>query len=207
MRRPIMKHISGMKAYLTQAYSQPDPELVRLLARKVYQGIITQARFDHFEGLVKLAFQGFVNDRINSTLQRASDIANTTTDEHDLPASVESDAEDFVSEGESANSESEKSIITTVEEVQGYELVKTIVGTIVDPHRVTMRDTKSYCGVLLDDNNRKIICRLRFNAASVKYLGLLDEDRNETRCVLDSIEDISTYGDQLRAAATRLMDE
>ena len=84
-------------------------------------------------------------------------------------------------------SEGRKSITTTVEEVQGYELVKTIVANIVDPSRITIRDTQSYCGVLLDDNNRKTICRLRFNAASVKYLALLDEDRRETRYRLDSI--------------------
>ena len=200
-----MKHIHGMKTYLSQAYSQPDSDFVRLLARKVYSGVITQARFEHFEGLVKLAFQGFVNDRINSTLQRASDIANTSTDEDDVSSTGEHDEPEIVSEGETGNGD--KSIVTTVEEVQGYELVKTILDTVVDADRVVMRDTKSYCGVLLDDNNRKIICRLRFNAASVKYLGLIDEDRHETRYLLNSIEDISIYDDQLRAAAVRLMNE
>lgn len=200
-----MKHIQGMKTYLAQAYSHPDSDFVRLLARKVYSGVITQARFDHFEGLVKLAFQGFVNDRINNTLQRASDIANTDADDDDVPINDEKDARLTASESEQADGE--KSINTTVEEVQGYELVKTILGTVVEQDRVVMRDTKSYCGVLLDDNNRKIICRLWFNAASVKYLGLLDQDRHETRYRLQSIEDISIYSDELRAAATRLVNE
>ena len=193
-----MKHIHGMKSYLTQIYSQPDSDFVRLLARKVYPGIITQTRFEHFEGLVKLAFQGFINDRINSTLQRASDIANTVTDDDDLasgPDTVGELADDSVF--------GPRSMVTTVEEVQGYELVKTLVDNVVDASRVTMRDTQSYCGVLLDDNNRKTICRLRFNATSVKYLGLLDDDRQETRYQLDAIADIANYADEIRAAVQR----
>ena len=196
-----MKHIHGMKSYLTQVYSQPDSDFVRLLARKVYTGIITQTRFEHFEGLVKLAFQGFINDRINSTLQRASDIANTVTDDDDLASGPDSD----LTVGEPADDSvpGQRSMVTTVEEVQGYELVKTLVDNIVDVSRVTMRDTQSYCGVLLDDNNRKTICRLRFNAASVKYLGLLDDDRKETRYQLDAITDITNYAEEIRSAVQR----
>ena len=198
-----MKHIRGMKAYLAHMYSQPDSDFVRLLARKVYSGVITQSRFEHFEGLVRLAFQGFINDRISNTLQRASDIANTEGDEEELPADSEADAEATESDDLSDGS---KSITTTIEEVQGFELVRTIVENIVDPDRVVMRDTQSYCGVLLDDNNRKTICRLRFNAASVKYLALLDEDRRETRYRLDSIDEISRYAIELQAAVKRYLD-
>ncbi len=197
-----MKHIHGMKSYLTQAYIQPDPDFVRLLARKVYAGSITQTRFEHFEGLVKLAFQGFINDRINSTLQRASDIANTVTDDDDdLAPGPDSD----FTVGEPADDPvfGQRSIVTTVEEVQGCELVKTLLENMVDASRITMRDTQSYCGVLLDDNNRKTICRLRFNAASVKYLVLLDDDRHETRYQLDAIADITNYAEEIRAAVQR----
>ena len=85
-------------------------------------------------------------------------------------------------------------------------MVKTIVADIVDPSRITIRDTQSYCGVLLDDNNRKTICRLRFNAASVKYLALLDEDNRETRYRLDSIDDISRYAVEIQATVRRHLD-
>ncbi len=200
-----MKHIHGMKDYLAQIYGQPDPDFVRLLARKVYSGVITQSRFEHFEGLVKLAFQGFVNDRINSTLQRATDIANTAVDDDERLQTHESDSNPTETDDDS--SPSRRGIVTTVEEVQGYELVKTLLEDTVEPSRVTMRDTQSYCGVLLDDNNRKIICRLRFNATSVKYLGLLDSERNETRYQLDHIDDISQYADEIRSIVNRLLQE
>ena len=200
-----MKHIQGMKAYLAQSYSQPDADFVRFLARKVYSGMITQSRFEHFEGLVRLAFQGFVNDRINNTLQRASDIANTIDDGTAMAPTEE--VELSVPDADDEPADTGKSIITTVEEVEAYELVKTILNHVVDTARIAIRDTKSYCGVLLDDNNRKPICRLRFNAASVKYLGLFNEERNETRYPIDSIDDISGYADQIRVTVERYMRE
>ena len=51
-------------------------------------------------------------------------------------------------------------------------------------------------GILLDDNNRKHICRLRFNYTT-KYLGLMDVDKNEQKHVLESLDDIFNFSEQL----------
>lgn len=61
-----------------------------------------------------------------------------------------------------------------------------------------MRDTKSYCGVLLDNNNRKPICRLHFNR-SKKYFGVFDSGKNETRHEVESPLDIFKYESELIA--------
>jgi hypothetical protein len=63
-----------------------------------------------------------------------------------------------------------------------------------------MRDTKSYFGVLLDDNNRTPICRLRFNAAQ-KYLGTINIDKKETNNPIASLDEIYNFSDQIRATA------
>jgi len=59
--------------------------------------------------------------------------------------------------------EDDKTIETTEFEMEGYHIVRAIVAEAVSLDRVFIRDTMSYCGVLLDDNNRKPICRLHFN--------------------------------------------
>ena len=68
---------------------------------------------------------------------------------------------------------------------------------MLDVKRVVMRDTKSYCGILLDDNNRKPICRLRFNY-SKKYLGLMS-NKNEERVEIANVDDIFTYADRIKS--------
>ena len=165
-----LKHIAGMKAYLTEMLGQPDEDFVRLLARRVYTGLLVQSRMEHFTSLAKLAFHEFVNDHISDTLRRASDIVNSDISE--VEAVIQADDDDDQPEG------GQRNIVTTAEELEGYELVKAIVGECVDPERVVIRDNQSYCAIVLDNNNRKPICRLRFTPTR-KRLELLDSELGE----------------------------
>lgn len=65
-------------------------------------------------------------------------------------------------------------IITTEEEREGFYIVRAILSEIIDTSRVTMRDRISYCGILLDDNNRYPICRLYFNDLDNLVVGFFD---------------------------------
>jgi hypothetical protein len=57
----------------------------------------------------------------------------------------------------------------------------------------------SYFGVLLDDNNRKPICRFHFGKAK-RYIGLFDNaDKNEDRVAIDSLNDIYNLADRIKA--------
>ena len=59
-----------------------------------------------------------------------------------------------------------------------------------------MRDAKSYCAILLDDNNRKPIARLHFNRAK-KYVSLFD-GKQEERVPIATLEDIYEYAGRLQ---------
>lgn len=54
---------------------------------------------------------------------------------------------------------------------------------------------------MFDDNNRKPICRLRFNNLDRLVLGVFDHDKNETRHELASVQDIYGYRSALLAVA------
>ena len=54
-----------------------------------------------------------------------------------------------------------------------------------------------YCGILLDDNNRKPICRLWLNSAQ-KYIGLFDGKKQEERVPIDDLDDIYKLADRLK---------
>ncbi len=66
----------------------------------------------------------------------------------------------------------------------------------------THRDAKRYFAVLLDDNNRKPIARLHFNGRQ-KYLGILDEQKTETRHPIDELDAIYEHADAIREAVVR----
>ena len=95
----------------------------------------------------------YINDQVNERLKSA--ITGIT------PATVETQTETQQSEDDEQKDESE--IITTLEELEGFHIVKAITRAVLEAPRITHRDTKSYCGILVDDNNRKPLCRLHFN--------------------------------------------
>ncbi len=92
---------------------------------------------------------------------------------------------------------------TTEEEWQGFFAVKAILSQDIAPERIVMWDVRSYCGVLLDDNNRKPICRLHFNNESKKYLGLIGKGKAEDRVPITSIDEMFKYADRIRATPKR----
>ena len=92
---------------------------------------------------------------------------------------------------------------TTHEELEGFFIVKSIIRTLVEANHIGHRDTQSYFGILLDDNNRKPVCRLHFNR-SQKYVGILDAEKKETRHPIDLLDDIYKLSDEL-IAATKLV--
>lgn len=72
----------------------------------------------------------------------------------------------------------ENKIVTTEEEREAFYIIKAIVGARVKASRIYMRDKETYCGILLDDNNRKPICRLHYNGKR-KTVSFFDTDTEE----------------------------
>jgi len=136
----------------------------------------------------------FVNRKVEDRLKSALAKETVISPEQKTAASPESAA--GVSP-ESVEIAKEKAV-TTQDEIDGFYVVKSILRETVDPHRIMMRDLKSYCSILLDDTNRKPVCRLRFNAAQ-KYIGLFDQDKNEEVVPIDNVDDIFKYADRLKA--------
>ncbi len=59
----------------------------------------------------------------------------------------------------------------------------------ISAERVVMRDAKSYCAMLLDDNNRKPICRFWLEGKAW-YIGLFDREKNVERVPISTLEEI-----------------
>ncbi len=183
-----LKYTKGMKVVLADEFANPSEELVRMLTGRVYSGRMTQAVRDQFGELVKKACAEFINDRVKMRLQSAIDREPVT-----VPAETAAEKT-----GRTSADDKEKLVETTLEELEAYHIVKSIVRSVVASDRVIMRDTQSYCGVLLDDNNRKPICRLFFNQ-SQRYIGLFDAEKNCTRFPIASLDEIYNYAEQLCA--------
>ena len=173
-----LKYTRQIKKLLAEQMESPSDEFVRFCASKVFNGPLTPNRREYFSGIAKRGFQQLVNDCINDRLKSA----------------MKGTGEGFDSETDVVLGDE---VMTSPEELEGFYLVKSLLRDVVDTTRIVHRDTHSYMGILLDDNNRKPIARLHFNRQR-KYLGVFDENRKEERVPIESLDDIFKYADKIR---------
>ena len=190
-----------IKRAIAAEFKDPSDDWIRFFTNRVYEGAFTQKVREQFTPLVGKASQQFLNEQVNNRLATALGAGSTPPP---LPPEVDP-AGEISSQEEAVRDleETQEEIITTAEELSAFNIVRAIVCNQVDMSRVSYRDAKSYCAILLDNNNRKTIARLHFNR-SQKYIGILDENKIETRHPLDALEQIYTLSDQLRATVERL---
>ena len=173
-----LKYVAAIKPVLSQQMSEPSDELIKLIGSEVYEGRLSPTVKEMLATATKAAFREIIRERLRARLNTALEEPESDVENEDV--SVSGDSE----------------IITTEEEIEGYLLVKSILRGTVDTTRIVIRDAKSYCAVLLDDNNRKPIARLHFNR-SQKYVGLFHGESEEKNAIAD-LDQILDFGDQLK---------
>ncbi|MFD5213916.1 type I restriction endonuclease [Microbacterium sp. NPDC058345] len=189
-----LKYIGALKREIAGQFREPTDEWIKFFTSRVYDGAFTQRVRQQFTGLVGKAAHQFLNERVNDRLKAALGVSGASQIAEVPPTTSSEVAE--------ADLDRDTEIETTLEELEGYQIVKAIACGEVKPQRVTQRDAKSYFAVLLDDNNRKPIARLHFNGKQ-KYLGLLDEEKSETRHTIGDLDEIYVHAEAIRDAVRR----
>lgn len=182
------KYVSAIKNIFKEEVKNPSEDFVRLFASRLTDKPLRQNIIDEFKAYVKTAFSEIVTDM-------AQDKINSLKSK--LTVEIDGNNE------EAEKTEEDNGIITTEEEIQGFFIVKSILAEKIDLDRIAARDTKSYFGILLDDNNRKWIARLYFNTKQ-KYLSLHIEDKQEEKYPIEKLQDIYNFKDKLINVIDRL---
>ncbi len=174
-----LKYTKEIKKVILEELQLPSNEFVRVFANKTYSGRLTEKVMEEFKELVQKAFTQTigekVSDRLNAALNKETEKQQTEILTEEIKDSK---------------------IITTEEELEGYRIVVAILRRKLKINRIAYRDTQSYFGILLDNNNRKPLCRLHLNG-NKKYIGLFDKNKNETKKLIETIDNIYEFEDEL----------
>ncbi len=179
-----LKYVNELKAILNVEFQTPSEGLVRFFAKQIYQGVLTAKLVEQFSGLTKRSLQQFINDLITERLKSALKKEN----EEEQKAAEQDAVQVAVT--------NENKVETTEVEKEGFMIVKTILRQKVKHNRIVFRDAQSYFAILLDDNNRKTICRLYLNG-SKRYIGVFDDQKKEIRNEILTVDDIFNYSEVL----------
>lgn len=176
-----LKYMNELKTLINIEFQNPSEGLIKLFAKQIYKGMLTSKMVEQFGALTRKSIQQYINDLITDRLKSA------------LKKENEAEPSDPEKELAPTGTEEKSAVIeTTEEEKEGYMIVKTILRQLIKPARVAYRDAQSYFAILLDDNNRKTICRLYFNG-SRKYIGTFDEQKKETKTEIMTLDDIFKF--------------
>jgi len=167
----LLKLQSLLRKELEKEMAEPSEEVVRLLASRVQGGRVTAQVRENFGKMIVSTFSAIIRDRVNERLSSALNAASPSGTEEDGLANETSDV-----------------MVTTAEELAGFHIIQAIASKVVKPTRIVMRDAKSYCAILLDDNNRKTIARLHFNGLTTNYLGTFTDKTEERHLIADMTE-------------------
>lgn len=170
-----LKLESLIRIEVEREFASPSDELIKLMAGRVQTGRLTAAVREQFGSILAASIAGLIRDRVNERLTSALNVTNPSPD--------------HIAEGGMDDPSAGDGVITTDDEIGGFRIVQAIAARHVDPSRIVIRDSKSYCAVLLDDNNRKTLARLHFNSVTTRYIGTF-VGKLETRHPVSALTDL-----------------
>lgn len=179
-----LKFTIELKNLIQQELNNPTPEFVKHFAKQVYPSVVTAKVLEQFTNLTKKSVQQYISDLITDRLKSALTIEKEADKEANATVPVETPAEVI------------SKVVTTNEELEAFMIVKTILRQKIPAARITHRDAQSYFAILLDDNNRKTICRLYLGSGK-NFIGIFDEQKKETKTEITSLDDIFKFSDNL----------
>ncbi len=180
-----LKYIKAIRKEFEKEIEQPSDELVRLLVNRFFDKPLTANRMSTFKEYTKKALTVSINESISDRLKSALHISQQIEKQDEGKANDTNEALEITK------------VITTEEELDAFQIVKAILREKIPAERIAARDTQSYYGVLLDNNNRKPVCRFHFNTAN-KYLELFHKGKDAGEKIsLPNLDAIYTYRSQL----------
>src|SRR5699024_7271967 len=128
-----LRNLKGIKAQISREMENPSETLIRLLSADLMDGRrYTKSVIDEFREVVKQAFNQSVNDKVQQRLTQAWSQESERTQQTEEETEALPDGVVRI----------DGDIVTTQEEVDAFERVRTLVGEVIDPQRVFIRDAR-----------------------------------------------------------------
>ncbi len=173
-----LKYIKQFEEVIESEYRNPSDDFVKYLINKanIFDGRITDKVIEKHKSTTVEAFNLFMSKVMKTSLD----------------FSLTSKAEEKGNKNE---------IVTTLEELEGYAIVKSILSGNFDINRITYRDNASYFNIIIDNNILKTVCRLYLNKSN-KYIAFLvskngEKRSTEERLLINSVNDIYNFKERI----------
>ena len=174
-----LKYLGQMKRILKEEFSNPSDDFVKMILNKgIYDGVKTTNVIERYKPILKKSINIYFNELLNSKIKNVIEESMEETNEDEI------------------KSNNEPKIVTTVEELQSFYTVKSILSEQCDLERITYKDNENYFAILLDNKVTRWLCRI-YIKENVKYVIIPDENKNDKRYDFNNVNELYKYRKQL----------
>lgn len=190
-----------VKELITKNFQNPGDEFTRYFVKCINDRKSTAKLIEQYRPIVKKSIASVINDIIADRLNVAIKNENKEKDQpkdddmHSNP--TEQTEEDKLPDGV-VYQDKEKGVTTTQEEIDAYNIVRSILRQYVDVKRIQYNDYKSYFTVNLDGSTWWWICRLYLGKRKKQFCIPKDNYASNEWIEIENIDDIFKYADRLK---------
>lgn len=189
-----------IKEILIKNFQSPGDEFTRYFVRCINDWKSTSKQIEQYRPIVKKTIAAVINDIISDRLNTAinnGQTENVSPEPVNPPVNAGEDTGEKLPDG-IVHMDKESGVLTTQEEIDAYNIVRSILREHIDVAHITYKDYKSYFVVNLDNSEWWWICRIFIGARS-KWIGIPSAGyKNNEQIQIDSIDDIFKYADKLK---------
>jgi hypothetical protein len=178
----------AIRQVINRNFENPSAKFTQYFVKETNNGYYTAKQIEQYVPLVKKEIGSYIDDVISERLNKAKEQQTVEqTGGKPEPADKPKDT-----------TESNNGIVTTREELDAYNIVRSILRKEVDVSRITYKDCKTYFIINLDNTNRKWEWIYRFYFNAYKYISFPSENgKGEDKIWIKSLDEIFNHSDRL----------
>lgn len=193
-----LKYTSAIESFVKTQFATPNDDFVKYLISKVYNGKRVQSAIYKFKPIVKKSLnqliEELVNERLTQALTREKPAVETSTPPEQKNTPVDSRIE------------------TTQEEIDAYDIVKSMLKTILPADKISYNDTVYYFSINFGEKRTDWICRLVLKD-KVKYIVIPSNDADARkhnigygkRYELENVNSLYNLADLIKESAKKFV--
>ena len=179
-----------IKDLLTRNFQEPGEEFTRYFVRCLNDWKSTAKQIEQYKPILKKSIASVINDIIAERLNVA--IKN----EEQKP-----DTQVIAEQDENIESTEKQSdgVVTTQEELDAYNVIRSILRKNIDASKIVYKDFKSYFVIGVESASYWWVCRLAFGTRKKTIYIPTDDYKSTEKIDIDTIDDIFKYADKIEA--------
>lgn len=193
-----LKYTNAIEYFVKTQFATPSDDFVKYLISKVYNGKRVQSAIDKFKPIVKKSLnqliEELVNERLTQALTREKPAVETSTPPEQKNTPVDSRIE------------------TTQEEIDAYDIVKSMLKNILPADKISYNDTVYYFSINFGEKRTDWICRLALKD-KVKYIVIPSNDADARkhnigygkRYELENVNSLYNLADLIKESAKKFV--